>query len=403
MNVRSVSFLCAIALLGVGCGEAPAAATSLPGDTSALLVTRGDFVDLLYLTGEVESAGGETIVVPRIPNWQTSIKTLVKDGTRVEAGEVVAELDSTQFSSGLEQRKQGLLDAVQSIAQQVARNEAELAQHEFDLEEKRVELEKSRTKAKIPKDIVALREWEDSQLALKRAEVAWEKTQNDYESQKKAGEAEVANLRLTRAGAERDIRLATEAIEALTLRAASSGVVVIGENRNTGRKFQTGDTVWVGMKLVSIPDLSSLRVSATLMDVDDGRVEVGMPVEVVVDAFPERRFEGVISDIGTVADTLTRTSLRRGFSLTVALDDADRELLRPGYSVRAAVTRSEVQDALLVPRAGVDFAEGAPILRHRNGSIIDGVSIGGCNAQMCLVSSGLEPGDRVAPAGGAGS
>jgi len=400
MNVKFLASFIAVATL-FGCSDAPVAAvTGTPSRTDDIRVTRGEFRDVLYLTGEVESAGGETIVVPRIPNWQTTVQKLVEDGTKVEAGDVVAELDSTQFSTGLEQKRQSHADSVQSIAQQIARNEADLKQKEFDLEEKKVALEKARAEAHIPQEILPLRQWEDNQLALKRAEAEYEKATNDLVSQRKAGDSEVANLVLTKVGAERDIRIADAAIESLTLRAESGGVVVVGANPMTGRKLQTGDTVWVGMKVASIPDLSALRVTADLIDVDDGNVEIGMPVEVVVDAFPERRFDGKVIRISSVAEPLTKDSLRRGFELTIELQEADRELLRPGYSVRAGVGRRLVPDVLLVDRAAVDVAGEKPVVRRRNGSVIEGVEIGDCNPTVCIVLAGLDEGDRVAIASG---
>jgi hypothetical protein len=398
MSVKDQSWI-AIILILTACADAPVATVAgTRADRSTVTVSRGEFRDILYLSGEVESAGGETIVVPRIPNWQTSIRTMVADGTKVTPGTVVAELDSTQFSSGIEQRRQSLADSVQSIAQQLARNEAELRQKEFDLEDKRVALEKAKANAIIPKEILALRDWEENQLALKRAEAQFEKAKNDLESSKRSGEAEVANLVLTKMSAERDIAIAEEAIEALTLRANREGVVVIGDNGRTGRKLQVGDTVWVGMKLATIPDLSSLRVMAVLVDVDDGRVETGMPVNVVVDAFPDRTFRGKVASIALVADSLTRESLRRGFDISIVLEDADRDLLRPGYSVRAAVERAKVPDALLIDRAAVDFSEAEPVVRKPNGSVADGVRIGDCNARECVVLAGLEAGDRLAVA-----
>jgi HlyD family secretion protein len=402
--MRQLAWISAMAVTVLSCAEPPAAAVAARGARPRVVeVVRAEFRDVLYLTGDVESAGGETILVPRIPNWQTSVRTLAQDGTRVEAGDVVAELDSTQFSSGLEQRRQSLTDAVQSIAQQLARNEAELTQKAFDLEQRQVAAEKAATRARIPREIMPLRDWEENQLAWRRAEAELDKARTNLEAERKSGEAELANLRLTKADAEREIAIAEAAIEALTLRAGSSGIVVIGENENTGRRFQTGDTVWTGMKLATIPDLSALRVSARVIDVDDGRVEPGMPAEIVVDAFPERRFRGRVATIGIVADALSRESLRRGFPLTIELEEADRDLLRPGYSVRAAIERGRVDDAVLVPREAVEFSGGDPRVRGENGSSIDGVTIGDCNAQYCVVLSGLEPGDRVAVAEGRSS
>ena len=42
-----------------------------------------------------------------------------------------------------------------------------------------------------------------------------------------------------------------------------------------GRKFQEGDSPWVGLTVMRIPELSKMRVLAKLMDVDDGRLAPG--------------------------------------------------------------------------------------------------------------------------------
>jgi HlyD family secretion protein len=400
MKVRQIRWMPAAAFVALAC-VGPAATTVVERTTPAEIVevVRGDFRDVLLLSGEVGSAGGEIIVVPRIPNWQTSIQTIVKDGTRVEAGDVVAELDSTQFSSGLEQRRQTLTDSIQSIAQQIARNEAELTQKAYDLEQRRVAARKAETRARIPQEILPLRDWEESQLAFRRAATELEKAENDLEAERRSGEAELANLRLTKAGAEREIAIAESAIESLTLRAQSSGLLVIGENENTGRRFQKGDTVWTGQKIASIPDLSALRVTAKVIDVDDGRVAPGMKVEIVIDAFPEKTFAGRVATVGIVAEALSRESLRRGFHVEIDLDDVDRDLLRPGYSVRAAIERAYEPGVLLVPRKAVDFSGSAPVVRGGNGSVIDGVVLGRCNAQHCVLASGLDAGHKLAVAG----
>lgn len=398
--MRTQAVITSILLAGLGglssaCGGATSDASPRVGSAS-LRVTRGDFRETIHLSGSIEAAEGHRITVPRLPNWQTTIKTIVTDGTRVEKGAILAELDSTPFSTGLEQRRDTHADAVQERAQELSLGTAELARLQLALETSAVELEKAKTKAAIPPEILPRREYEENQLALRRAEVTHEKAKNDLDAQRRAAKASLANVDIRIATASAEIETAETAIESMSLRAPVGGVVIVGENPETGRKFQQGDTVWVGMEIVSIPELDSLRVSATVIDVDDGKVVPGQRVEIVPDAWPEIRLDGRVESITTAANSLSPDSLRRGFVATIAIAPASAPAgkLRPGFSVRASVVRAEKKGVLLVPRAAlVQAADGAKA-RRRGGDLVP-VTLGECNAHECVVLDGLAVGDPL--------
>jgi multidrug resistance efflux pump len=392
-SITALLLLC-LGGLASGCDEQRSdASTATSG--APLRVVRGDFREQLHLSGEIEASQGVTITVPRLPNWQTTIKTIVADGSRVEKGALLAELDSTPFSSGLEQKRDTLADAVQEKTQQASRTTADLAKLDLELEKSRIELDKAKTKAAIPPEILPRREYEENQLALLRAEVAHEKAKNDYESQKRAEKATIANVQIRIDSAGADIGTAEQAIASMALRAPEPGVAIIGENPETGRKFQQGDTVWVGNEIISIPNLQTLRVSAVVVDVDDGRVVPGQRVEVVPDAYPEIKLVGRIESVTTAANSLSPETLRRGFIATIAIDhDATTSKLRPGFSVRATVIRSEKKGVLLVPRAAlVESADGMKA-RLRRGRLVP-VKLGACNDHECVLLDGLDEGELL--------
>jgi multidrug efflux pump subunit AcrA (membrane-fusion protein) len=162
-----------------------------------------------------------------------------------------------------------------------------------------------------------------------------------------------------------------------------------------GRKLQTGDQVWVGFPIALIPELSSLRVNAALADVDDGKIATGMPVTVTLDGYPDMQFTGRISAISAVAQESRRQSLRRHFEVLVALDRLDPSRMRPGLSARVVVRREARPAALLAPRAALDLSGKAPRARLETGEMKE-VKLGSCNAQDCIVVSGLEEGARLA-------
>lgn len=386
--------LFSLGALASGCGSDRSDAS--PGSPNApLRVTRGDFREAIHLSGEIEASQGVTITVPRLPNWQTTIKSIVPDGTRVEKGTVLVELDSTPFSTGLEQKRDALADAVQEKTQQASRSTADLAKLELDLEKTRIELDKAKLKAAIPPEILPRREYEDNQLALKRAEVAHEKANNDLQSQRRAEKASIANVQIRIDTAGSEIGTAEQAIESMALRAPEGGVAIVGENQETGRKFQQGDTVWVGNEILSIPNLETLRVNAIVVDVDDGKVVPGQQVEVVPDAYPEIRLAGRVDSVTTSANSLTPNSLRRGFVATIVIDHDDTTgKLRPGFSVRATVIRSEKKGALLVPRAALVESAAGTKARLRKGTLVP-VKLGACNDHDCILVDGLDEGDLL--------
>jgi multidrug resistance efflux pump len=366
-------------------------------DPKDLRVRRGTFSSEIVLTGELEAARGEAITVPSLPNWQTSVKWLATEGLEVKEGERVVELDNATFTADLDSKRQVELQARQELQQKSEEWKADLQQKQLDFETKKSALEKAELDAAVPADILSSREYEDRQTKLQRARNEFDKARDVLASQRKGIESERSNLNLRLQKAQREIRIAEQAISALVLRAPRQGIVVIRDHPWEGRKIQVGDTVFVGFHLALIPEQSSLRVSAALADVDDGRIAIGMPVQITLDGYPDFKFAGRVSSISAVAQESARQSLRRAFKVIVTLDKIDAARMRPGLSARVVVQRQAPKQALLAPRAALDL--GAKPKAHLATGKIVPVNLGACNAQDCVVTGGLEEGQRLARVG----
>ncbi len=382
-------------LLAAGCFSGYS--TDGPG-SPALRVHRGQFASDIVLTGELEAARGEAIAVPQLPSWQTSIKWLAPDGAEVKQGDRVVELDSSTFASNLDTKRQAVVQAEQQLTQKKAEWSADVEQKELDLAKKRVDYDKARLDAVVPKEIVSVRDFQDREIKFKRAEVELAKATSVLRSQRQSVTSDRANLELTLGKAERELHEADKAIAALTLRAPRSGIVVIRDIPWEGRKLQEGDAVWVGFPLALIPEPTSMQVNASLADVDDRKIAVGMPATIILDAYPGLRFPGRISDISAVAreNAVARASLRRSFRVLVQLQRIDFLRMRPGLSARVTVRRNSQAASLLAPRAGLDLKRSGTRARLAGGSTV-AVKLGPCNAQECVVMEGLREGDTLAP------
>src|SRR5262245_10146927 len=392
------------ALLVLACLP-PLAGCSGPGASAAdaaageLTVHRGSFRQRMLLTGELAAERGEALVVPRTNTFQVAIRWMAEDGTLVKAGDPIVSFDNSQFASDLEEKRLSAFDAGSSLERTVAQSKTNAADRRFQVEKARSEVEKAQIAAAVPKDLLPLREYQERQLALERARSELAKAEVDLAAQRRGSTADVQIQKISLDKTQREIRIAEQAIDALTLKAPRDGMVLVGDHPWEGRKLQVGDTVWVGMTVASLPDLSSMIVEANLSDVDDGRIAPGMEALCVLDAYPGVTYHGRVTEISPVARESRRSLLLRYFPVRIALDRADRRRMRPGMSVRAEVLGPEVKNALLVPREALDLSGARPRVLLAAGGAAE-IRLGPCSTDECVVESGVEAGTRLRGRGG---
>jgi membrane fusion protein (multidrug efflux system) len=165
------------------------------------------------------------------------------------------------------------------------------------------------------------------------------------------------------------------------------------------RKVDVGEYVKDGAELVSLEDLSQLWVDFRLPERYLSRVRVGQPVELVIDAFPDRVFVASVQVLDSQVDTEGRSLLVRS-----RLTQRDAQL-KPGMFARARTVLAARDDALvvpeeaLVPQGGKQFlvkvvdGEKGPVSQRLEARI--GVRLQG----KVEILEGLREGERVVTAG----
>ena len=149
----------ALLVLAAASGCAPDAATAGEGTERAghaeppFVARRVALAPKLLLSGELESIRSEKIYVPRTSQWQMPIRWMERDGAVVEQGQKVLELDNTQFTGDLEQKKLTRSSAHNDLMRKKADVAGELFDKEFAFEQKRIEWEKARIEAAVPEGL----------------------------------------------------------------------------------------------------------------------------------------------------------------------------------------------------------------------------------------------------------
>jgi HlyD family secretion protein len=202
---------------------------------------------------------------------------------------------------------------------------------------------------------------EQRQADLTKAKVEAANAKITYERQRRlvgAGLAAQADLDAARAAyesAQAQIQQATAALsQALTnlkytkITSPIDGIVV-------DREYDVGQTVAASFQAPTLfaiaQDLTKMQVQADVDQSDIGRVQVGQPVRFTVDAYPDEEFRGRISQM-----RLNATVSQNVVSYPVIIEVPNPgERLRPKMTANVTIDVAQVRDVLRIPNAALRF------------------------------------------------
>jgi len=191
-------------------------------------------------------------------------------------------------------------------------------------------------------------------------------------------------------------------LEQMQLVAPVDGVVLYGssDQRRYGaqQELKLGMDVWVGMVLLTIPDMSNLVVEFDLPELYRSRVKVGDVVMVTPDSLPDLKLSGKVETIATLPVNLIfwDSTSPKVYKSRVALD-AQNPALVNGMSVKIEIVTKVVHDALYVPVEAVFEAKSRFfVYRQEPGGPKEvTVTLGDANDTFVQILEGLEEGDKV--------
>lgn len=223
------------------------------------------------------------------------VSIAVREGQTVNAGQLVARIDTIDLESRLVER----MGALESARAQLALAEKTRAMNNKLLSEKFI-----------------------SQNAFDGSESSYNVAQGSVKS------------------AEAQVRLAQNAIKDASVAAPLSGVVA-------KRHVQPGEKVAFDSPIVTVVDLTALELAALVPAVDVPEISIGMNVELAVEGFGDRKFTGRIERINPSTEPGTRA-----FNVYVALPNAGNAL-RSGMFATGRVGIAMSSPAPTLPQTAV--------------------------------------------------
>lgn len=344
------------AMVAAGCGgdaESAAAQAAPPPeavvDVAVVTATTAPIESSLEISGTL-AARTRVGLKPKLPGRLDRV--LVDVGDRVNAGQVIATID------------RGEVDAqVDAVVAAVAVAQAALETTEAALANATLEHDRAKTL------------FDSGALPRQRLDAA----QTAHRSAVAQRDLAKANL----AQAEAAVRRAREVQRDATVYAPVSGFVV---ERNYDPGAIPGD-----LPVVVVADIQQLKLEAGVSELEVGRLKVGVPTTVSVQAKPGETFKGQLAAI--VPEVNERN---RHFRIEIRVANPQGALLAGMYAT-ARLVLNTVPDAVTVPREAVTTRDGQRVALKVVGDTATAVPVSeGLNdGRRVQITSGLAAGDQV--------
>lgn len=321
------------ALMLSGCGRNEAAVGDGRGAEKPVAMR----ANVVTASGELEAIDSVQLGPPVLQNSRNQkITFMAPEGDMIKAGTPVMRFDASKQQQDMQVRRADLATAKQRRESVLQNDEAQAQQLNLQLAEARMKLDKVTRKLDASSNYVANNEIRklriDKQIAedeVARCEALLAHHVNARAARKALADAQVSRI-------QTDVDRLQDEIRRLTILAPKDGIVVHLSDWD-GNKFAVGSQLFMGQTALAIPSLDRMRVKAEILEVDARQVQVGQRVDIVLDARPDKRFEGRVEKLGQAFRPRSYQEPTVVFDAEISLSEVDAELMRPGMAARLTI------------------------------------------------------------------
>jgi HlyD family secretion protein len=361
-------------------------------------IQQGTFLVQAAETGEVRAVQQLDVKAPMEWRMPLQVVWLAPEGSMVQKGDLLVQFDIAELQKRQDLAEDRLISAVAQEKKLLAEQDAKNQQLQGNL----LTAEYSRDLAQLQKELMKYEsavKQQDVELDRQKALLELDEAKTTLESQKIIDAAALNSAKVAIAKERTEMKELERQIASLSLRAPNSGMVIYNEVGwwDNQKKVSTGDKVNPGEPIVSIPNLDSMQVNLRVNEMDISRIKSGQRTVVTLDAYPDKKFNGVVTHIARLAQKQNWDSMIKDFEVIVRLEQAD-PLLKPGMTAKAMIVVQQLENVLFVPLGSVFEKEGKPVIfRKKNHPSATPVTLSERNEGWVVVAgAGLQPGEALA-------
>jgi len=280
----------------------------------------------------------------------------------------------------------------------------ELEEAEFEVEEKDNALATAILSRNLTKKYTLLQDVRKKVNDLVKARNDVEAQRSKAASQLTQKQVAVSEAKIRLDNAVRKLDELREELDKMTILAPAPGLVIIGEQRGSRRygsddDIKVGGTAYPGRTLITLPDFSVMQASVAIHEVDINRIAMDQKATITLDAYPDVKFHGEVTDIAKLAreENWYFGPEVKVFPVEITIEGED-ERLKPGMTAKVEIHVGEAKGVLFVPVDAVQEHGGAKVCLVYTDDNVEPrqVETGVSNESFVEIKGGLAEGEMVA-------
>ncbi|NVO09220.1 MAG: RND transporter [Bacteroidales bacterium] len=360
-------------------------------------VSNGLFEVLVTVTGELKAQNSEDIEAPtelRGRSFRISdvkIQDLIPEGTVVDSGAYVATLDRSALSNRLkeiedelEKSQQAYLKTQLDTTLTLRELRNSLVNLKFEMEEKQIVVDQSKYEPPATQ--------RQAQINLDKSGRSYSQALYNYTLKRDQAEASMKEVAINLEKQKREKLDMMGIMNKFVIHAPKPGMVIYYREWS-GQKRKVGSTIspW-DLTVATLPDLSVMNSKTYVNEIDISKIKKGQIVRVGVDAFPEKKYSGEVTEVANIGEQLPNTDAKV-FEVVIRVNGFD-PILRPSMTTSNQIITNVYENVQSLPLEAIHADDSLSFVYTKKGKK-QIVVTGEMNENYIIIEKGLSSNDEV--------
>ena len=286
------------------------------------------------------------------------VELYIMEGDTVKAGQLLAKIDPDSYVSAVERGKATL----NNVKAQRSMSESQIESAKAQKEQIQAQLVNAknvhaRNEGLFKDGVISKVEYDQSEASLRSLEANLKAAQASLISAQKSAEGASFSVQ----SSEATLKELKTNLSRTTIKAPVDGIIS-SLSVEEGERV-VGTIQMAGTEMMRIANLASMLVEVDVSENDILRVSLNDPVEIEVDAYPDRTFSGVVKHVSNSASNISGNSALStdqvtNFLVEVRIDSESYKALmvpgrahpfRPGMSATVDINTDKATDIVTLP------------------------------------------------------
>ncbi len=359
---------------------------------------RGQFDIVVTTTGELAAKKSIDIFGPDFASsrgvraMDIKITDMVPEGTEVKIGDYIATLDRTTFDNSLKDEQERQLTQETNLEMKILDTAVTLSNLRDNIKNLRYTVEET--------EITLQQSKYEPPTTIRQAEISRDKAMRSldqsirgYALRVEQAKSDMRTIKKNLDEQRQRVADIQKLLSKFIINSPSEGMIIykrdrMGAKRKVGSSINPFDNV-----VATLPDMSSMMSKTYVNEIDVSKVKAGQKVEILVDAFPEKKYSGVVITVANIGEQLPNADAKV-FEVMIEVNESD-PILRPSMTTGNKIITKTVSDVIYIPLESVQAGlDSIPFVYMRNGTK-QIVVLGESNENNVVIEQGIEPGILV--------